>query len=99
MKESTLVTVTVCARDGAHWVNDCLDAIHAQTHRPLEIIAVNDGSTDATGSTMDQWKRSNEASDVSISIILEKIPLELAFSFSRVVIWDAWVSMFTKLIP
>ncbi|MGB2426039.1 MAG: glycosyltransferase, partial [Candidatus Poseidoniaceae archaeon] len=69
MKESTLVTVTVCARDGAHWVNDCLDAIHAQTHRPLEIIAVNDGSTDATGSTMDQWKRSNEASDVSISII------------------------------
>ena len=54
MKESTLVTVTVCARDGAHWVDDCLDAIHAQTHRPLEIIAVNDGSTDATGSTMDQ---------------------------------------------
>ena len=61
MKESTLVTVTVCARDGAHWVNDCLDAIHAQTHRPLEIIAVNDGSTDATGTTMDQWKQSNEA--------------------------------------
>ena len=48
MTESTLVTVTVCARDGAHWVDDCLDAIHAQTHRPLEIIAVNDGSTDAT---------------------------------------------------
>jgi len=69
MTESTLVTVTVCARDGAHWVDDCLDAIHAQTHRPLEIIAVNDGSSDATGSMMDQWKQSKEASDVTISII------------------------------
>ncbi len=42
MNEKPLVTVTVCARNGAHWVEDCLDAIHAQTHRPLEIIAVND---------------------------------------------------------
>ncbi len=59
MSKPTLVTVTVCARNGAHWVNDCLDAIHAQTHRPLEIIAVNDGSTDLTGVLMDEWKQSN----------------------------------------
>ena len=42
MSDKPLVTVTVCARNGAHWVEDCLNAIHAQTHRPLEIIAVND---------------------------------------------------------
>ena len=69
MSEPTLVTVTVCARNGAHWVNDCLDAIHAQTHRPLEIIAVNDGSTDSTGTMMDEWKQSNSDSDVEISIL------------------------------
>ena len=69
MNENPLVTVTVCARNGAHWVNDCLDAIHAQTHRPLEIIAVNDGSTDSTGDLMNQWKQSNDESDVQISIL------------------------------
>ena len=69
MTQSPLVTVTVCARDGAHWVEDCLDAIHAQTHRPLEIIAVNDGSKDSTGALMDQWKQSNADSEVSISIL------------------------------
>ena len=69
MTESPLVTVTVCARDGSHWVKDCLDAIHAQTHRPLEIIAVNDGSTDSTGATMDQWKQSNIDSEVSITVL------------------------------
>ena len=69
MNEKPLVTVTVCARNGAQWVEDCLDAIHAQTHRPMEIIAVNDGSTDSTGALMDQWKQSNAESDVRISII------------------------------
>ena len=69
MNEKPLVTVTVCARNGAQWVEDCLDAIHAQTHRPLEIIAVNDGSTDSTAALMNQWKQSNAESDVQISII------------------------------
>ena len=69
MNESPLVSVTVCARNGAHWVKDCLDAIHAQTHRPLEIIAVNDGSTDSTGASMDEWKASNADSGVTISIL------------------------------
>ncbi|MGB1632094.1 MAG: glycosyltransferase family 2 protein [Candidatus Poseidoniaceae archaeon] len=69
MSESPLVTVTVCARDGAHWVEDCLDAIFAQTHRPLEIIAVNDGSNDSTGLLMDQWQQSKTNTDVAISII------------------------------
>jgi len=69
MTELPLVTVTVCARNGEHWVEDCLNAIHAQTHRPLEIIAVNDGSTDSTGTSMDRWKQSNDESDVAISVI------------------------------
>ena len=68
MSDKPLVTVTVCARNGAHWVEDCLNAIHAQTHRPLEIIAVNDGSTDSTGPLMDAWMESNSGSDVSISV-------------------------------
>ena len=41
-----LVSVTVCVRDGARWIDDCMAALAAQTYRPLEIIAVADGSSD-----------------------------------------------------
>ena len=37
-----LVSVTVCVRDGAQWIDDCMAALAAQTYRPLEIIAVDD---------------------------------------------------------
>ena len=57
MSESPLVSVTVCVRDGGHWVDDCLNSLLQQTHRPLEIIAVNDGSSD------------NEMSDVIFKIV------------------------------
>ena len=74
MSESPLVTVTVCARDGAHWVEDCLDAIFAQTHRPLEIIAVNDGSNDSTGLLMDQWQQSKQILTLQFPLFI-KMPL------------------------
>lgn len=43
-----LITITVCARDAEDWVEDCLSSLCAQDHRPLQIIAVDDGSNDAT---------------------------------------------------
>ena len=43
-----LITITVCARDAEDWVEDCLTSLCAQDHRPLQIIAVDDGSNDRT---------------------------------------------------
>ncbi len=43
-----LITITVCARDAEYWVKDCLSSLCAQDHRPLQIIAVDDGSNDST---------------------------------------------------
>lgn len=43
-----LITITVCARDAEDWVEDCLSSLCAQDYRPLQIIAVDDGSNDAT---------------------------------------------------
>ena len=44
-----LVSVTVCVRDGLEWVDGCMESLLQQTWRPLEIIAVDDGSTDEIG--------------------------------------------------
>jgi len=43
-----LITITVCARDAEDWVEDCLSSLCSQDYRPLQIIAVDDGSNDAT---------------------------------------------------
>ncbi len=65
-----LVSVTVAVRDGENWVDDCLQSLVDQTHRPLEIIAVNDGSTDGTAERLEEWSdESGEANGVSIRIL------------------------------
>ncbi|MEC8519613.1 MAG: glycosyltransferase family A protein, partial [Candidatus Thermoplasmatota archaeon] len=41
-----MVSITVCVRNGAHWIDDCLASLKGQTHPSTEILVVNDGSTD-----------------------------------------------------
>ncbi|MFJ4667612.1 glycosyltransferase family 2 protein [Kitasatospora purpeofusca] len=42
------VTVVVPAHNAARTLSACLDSVYAQTHRPHQVIVVDDGSTDAT---------------------------------------------------
>jgi glycosyltransferase involved in cell wall biosynthesis len=44
----TLVSCVVPTYNGAAFLAEALDSIFAQTHRPLEVIVADDGSTDAT---------------------------------------------------
>ena len=55
MSNSLLVSVTVAVRDGQDWVDGCIQTLVDQTYRPLEIIAVNDGSTDETSKRLLDW--------------------------------------------
>ena len=64
-----LISVTVCVRDGVHWIDDCLQSLVEQTYRPLEIIAVDDGSTDGSTEKLTQWK--NYESDIKIKILTQ----------------------------
>ena len=50
-----LVTITVCVRDGVQWIDGCLEALQNQSYRPLEIIAVDDGSSDQSCETLQKW--------------------------------------------
>jgi len=47
--EAPLVTILLATRDGSRFLPEALQGIDAQTHRPIELVAVDDGSTDSTG--------------------------------------------------
>jgi len=51
------VSIIIPAYNVAGYIEACLDSIIAQTYTDLEIIAVNDGSTDSTGEILDDYAR------------------------------------------
>ncbi|MBP1713173.1 MAG: polysaccharide pyruvyl transferase [Deltaproteobacteria bacterium] len=52
-----LVSVVLPAFNGARLLGEALDSILAQTYSNLEVIAINDGSTDETGAILDEYAR------------------------------------------
>ena len=53
--EPFLVSITDCVRNGSSWIDGCLTALTEQTYPSLEIIVVNDGSTDNAEDVLDSW--------------------------------------------
>jgi len=49
------VSITVCVRNGAGWVDHCLQALSKQLYDAFEIIVVDDGSTDGTQNALRKW--------------------------------------------
>jgi GT2 family glycosyltransferase len=44
-----LISVIIPAYNAASWIAECLESVLVQTHKDLEVIVVDDGSTDGTG--------------------------------------------------
>ncbi len=49
------VSVSVCVRNGAHWIEGCLDALLNQTYPHIEILVVNDGSDDGAEAVLSPY--------------------------------------------
>lgn len=52
-----LISVIVPAYNVALWLPRCLDSILSQTYRNLQIIVINDGSTDITPQIIDEYAK------------------------------------------
>src|SRR5215471_18162147 len=50
-----LISVAIPAYNGAEHLRDAIDSVLAQTYRPLEIIVVDDGSTDDTRAVCESY--------------------------------------------
>lgn len=65
VEADALVSVIVPVYDAEDHLSYCLDSLVGQSHRRLEIILVNDGSTDSSGRICDSYA----ASDGRVSVI------------------------------
>lgn len=54
-----LVSVIVPVYNGENFLCECLDSVLAQTYQMVELIVVDDGSTDATPEIADRYRRQN----------------------------------------
>ena len=56
MAANSLVSVVIPAYNCAQFAADALDSVFAQSHRPIEVIVVDDGSTDATAQVVGAYR-------------------------------------------
>ena len=59
-EKSLKVTVGVCAYNVEKYIVQCVDSIIHQTHENLEIIIIDDGSTDKTPEILDEYAKNDE---------------------------------------
>ena len=52
-----MISVIIPVYNAEQYLEDCLQSVCAQTYREIEVIAVDDGSTDGSAAMLDQWAK------------------------------------------
>ena len=60
MDREPLISVIVPVYNVEDYLDQCMESIVAQSYRHLEILVVNDGSTDSCGEKCDQWAQRDD---------------------------------------
>lgn len=55
-----LVSVVMPVRNGARWLSEAIASVTGQTFRDLELLAIDDGSTDDTPAILNDWSRRDD---------------------------------------
>jgi CDP-glycerol glycerophosphotransferase len=53
--KAPVVSVVIPCFDVEKYLDECLSSVVSQTHRALDIVLVDDGSSDATSTLVDEW--------------------------------------------
>lgn len=78
-----LVSVILPVRDGAATIAEALDSLLAQTLRDIEIIVVDDGSTDDTSATVAVYT----ARDSRVRVLRESVGHGIVYALNKGVEW------------
>lgn len=70
-KIQNLISVIVPTFNRADLILKPLESVYNQTYRPIELIVVDDGSTDRTKEVIQNWKSENESEDFIIKYIFQ----------------------------
>lgn len=81
MAAPPLVSVILSVYNGAQTLHRTLKSIQTQTHSTLEIVAINDASTDNTQEILEQWHTKN--STIPLTIIRNETNLGLTKSLNK----------------
>lgn len=61
--EPGLVSVIIPTYNRAHFLVEAMDSVWEQTYRPIELIVVDDGSTDSTQEVVEEWRKKRADED------------------------------------
>lgn len=68
------VSVVIPVRNREDLIGRCLDSVLAQTWRPLEVIVVDNGSTDSTVGRIREWADAHSSDDFKLTLLHEPQP-------------------------
>ena len=57
MSKDIKITVIVPAYNVEDWFPRCIERILNQTHRAIDVVVINDGSTDGSGQLVDEYAK------------------------------------------
>ena len=60
MKRTRLLSIIVPVYNVENYLNKCIESILLQTYKNIEVILVDDGSTDLSGKICDKYKRKDK---------------------------------------
>ena len=76
-REEGVVSVVIPCYNASIYIRDCLNGLLYQTYKNIEVILVNDASTDNTMNVVEQWI---EDSNPTFPIILCNLPVNTGFA-------------------
>lgn len=68
------ISIVIPVRNRPQLLMRCLDSVKAQSWRPLNVIVVDNGSTDNTMSEAELWAAGNSAEDFRVAVMEESAP-------------------------